>query len=118
MNSSPTSRDSFDVLYQEGETAPKMMSVGALPSRQLPGRANALCRFLDYIGQHERVWVPTRLQIAQHCAPIWPISAITHSISGGHRGDAKGSHVKSFAAKDDFRRRHTMMSLSPLAMDR
>jgi len=24
-------------------------------------------RFLDYIGKHERVWVPTRLQIAQHC---------------------------------------------------
>jgi hypothetical protein len=23
-------------------------------------------RFLDYIGKHERVWVPTRLQIAQH----------------------------------------------------
>ena len=23
-------------------------------------------RFLDYIQKHERVWVPTRLQIAQH----------------------------------------------------
>jgi hypothetical protein len=23
-------------------------------------------RFLDYIGKHEQVWVPTRLQIAQH----------------------------------------------------
>jgi hypothetical protein len=23
-------------------------------------------RFLDYIMSHERVWVPTRLQIAQH----------------------------------------------------
>jgi hypothetical protein len=23
-------------------------------------------RFLDYIKSHERVWVPTRLQIAQH----------------------------------------------------
>jgi len=23
-------------------------------------------RFLDYILKHERVWVPTRLQIAQH----------------------------------------------------
>jgi hypothetical protein len=31
-----------------------------------PGRAASLMRFLDYIGQHERVWVPTRLQIAQH----------------------------------------------------
>ena len=23
-------------------------------------------RFLDYIGKHDRVWVPTRLQIARH----------------------------------------------------
>ena len=60
-------KDSFDVLYSEGETAPKMMSVG-LHCRVVgrPGRAAALMRFLDYIGQHERVWVPTRLQIAQH----------------------------------------------------
>ena len=60
-------KDSFDVLYREGETAPKMMSVG-LHCRVVgrPGRAAALVRFLDYIGQHERVWVPTRLQIAQH----------------------------------------------------
>ena len=60
-------KDSFDVLYREGETAPKMMSVG-LHCRVVgrPGRAAALMRFLDYIGQHERVWVPTRLEIAQH----------------------------------------------------
>jgi peptidoglycan/xylan/chitin deacetylase (PgdA/CDA1 family) len=31
-----------------------------------PGRAAALMRFLDYVGKHERAWVPTRLQIAQH----------------------------------------------------
>jgi len=44
-----------------------MMSVG-LHCRVVgrPGRAAALIRFLDYIAQHERVWVPTRLQIAQH----------------------------------------------------
>jgi putative urate catabolism protein len=60
-------KDSFDVLYAEGATAPKMMSVG-LHCRIVgrPGRAAALMRFLDYIGTHERVWVPTRLQIAQH----------------------------------------------------
>jgi peptidoglycan/xylan/chitin deacetylase (PgdA/CDA1 family) len=60
-------KDSFDVLYREGENAPKMMSVG-LHCRVVgrPGRAAALMRFLDYIGQHERVWVPTRLEIAQH----------------------------------------------------
>ena len=60
-------KDSFDVLYREGENAPKMMSVG-LHCRVVgrPGRAASLMRFLDYIGQHERVWVPTRLEIAQH----------------------------------------------------
>jgi len=60
-------KDSFDVLYREGETAPKMMSVG-LHCRVVgrPGRAAALMRFLDYIGQHDRVWVPTRLEIAEH----------------------------------------------------
>jgi putative urate catabolism protein len=60
-------KDSFDVLYAEGETSPKMMSVG-LHCRIVgrPGRAAALMRFLDYILNHDRVWVPTRLQIAEH----------------------------------------------------
>jgi putative urate catabolism protein len=60
-------KDSFDVLYAEGATSPKMMSVG-LHCRLVgrPGRAASLMRFLDYILNHERVWVPTRLQIAQH----------------------------------------------------
>ena len=60
-------KDAFHVLYAEGESAPKMMSVGLhcrLAGR--PGRAAGLIRFLDYIGKHDRVWVPTRLQIAQH----------------------------------------------------
>jgi len=60
-------KDSFDVLYAEGATSPKMMSVGLhcrLAGR--PGRAAALMRFLDYVQKHERVWVPTRLAIAQH----------------------------------------------------
>jgi peptidoglycan/xylan/chitin deacetylase (PgdA/CDA1 family) len=60
-------KDSFDVLYAEGETSPKMMSIG-LHCRLVgrPGRFAALARFLDYIGKHDRVWVPTRLQIAEH----------------------------------------------------
>ena len=60
-------KDSFDVLYAEGETSPKMMSVG-LHCRVVgrPGRAASLMRFLDYVMSHEKVWVPTRLQIAQH----------------------------------------------------
>lgn len=60
-------KDSFDVLYDEGESSPKMMSIGLhcrLAGR--PGRAAGLIRFLDYIGSRERVWIPTRLEIAQH----------------------------------------------------
>jgi len=60
-------RDSFDVLYGEGEHAPKMMSIGLhcrLAGR--PGRAAALARFLDYIAGFDRVWIATRLDIARH----------------------------------------------------
>jgi len=44
-----------------------MMSVG-LHCRVVgrPGRAASLMRFLDYVRKHDGVWVPTRLQIAQH----------------------------------------------------
>ena len=60
-------RDTFDVLYAEGERAPKMMSVGLhcrLAGR--PGRAAALIRFLDHLATYDRVWVATRLDIAEH----------------------------------------------------
>jgi OHCU decarboxylase len=60
-------KDSFDTLYAEGETAPKMLSVG-LHCRLVgrPGRAAALARFLDYVGSHEKVWVARRVDIARH----------------------------------------------------
>ena len=60
-------RDAFDTLYAEGETAPKMMSVG-LHCRLVgrPGRAAALARFLDHVQSHERVWLCRRLDIARH----------------------------------------------------
>ena len=60
-------RDAFDILYAEGETAPKMMSVG-LHCRLVgrPGRAAALLRFLDYIQQHSGVWLCRRIDIARH----------------------------------------------------
>ncbi len=60
-------KDSFDVLYAEGATQPKMMSVGLhcrLAGR--PGRAAALARFLDYITAFEKVWVCRRVDIARH----------------------------------------------------
>ena len=60
-------KDSFDMLYAEGQTAPKMMSVG-LHCRLVgrPGRALALARFLDYVQSKSDVWVATRLDIARH----------------------------------------------------
>ncbi len=60
-------RDTFDVLYREGATHPKMMSVGLhcrLAGR--PGRTAALERFLDYVLAHERVWIARRIDIARH----------------------------------------------------
>jgi len=60
-------KDAFDVLHAEGEHAPKMMSVG-LHGRLVgrPGRSAGLMRFLDYIGQHNDVWIARRIDIAQH----------------------------------------------------
>lgn len=60
-------KDSFDVLYAEGTETPKMMSVG-LHCRVVgrPGRAAALARFIDYVAAHDRVWIATRLAIAEH----------------------------------------------------
>jgi OHCU decarboxylase len=60
-------KDSFDLLYAEGDTAPKMLSIG-LHCRLIgrPGRAAALARFLDYVGSHERVWITRRIDIARH----------------------------------------------------
>ena len=60
-------KDSFDTLYAEGKTSPKMMSVG-LHCRLIgrPGRVASLKRFLDYVQQHDDVWLCTREQIANH----------------------------------------------------
>ena len=60
-------RDSFDVLYAEGEDTPRMLSIG-MHARLLgrPGRFIALQRFLDHIAAHDRVWVCRRVDIARH----------------------------------------------------
>lgn len=60
-------KDGFDLLYAEGETSPKMMSVG-LHMRIMghPARAAGLARFLDYVAGFEDVWVCRRADIAQH----------------------------------------------------
>lgn len=60
-------KDSFDTLYEEGSTLPKMLSVG-LHSRVIgrAGRIGALKRFIEYILEHEDVWVCRRSDIAKH----------------------------------------------------
>jgi len=60
-------KDSFDALYEEGKTNPKMMSVG-LHCRLIgkPGRIQSLKKFLDYIQQHQNVWICKRIDIARH----------------------------------------------------
>jgi allantoinase len=60
-------RDSFDVLYEEGASMPKMMSVGLhcrIAGR--PGRFAALQRFLDHVERHDKVWICRRVDIARH----------------------------------------------------
>jgi putative urate catabolism protein len=67
-------KDSFDVLYAEGEAGtPKMMSIG-LHCRLVgrPGRAAALARFLDHVLDHEKVWVCRRIDIARHWHATFP----------------------------------------------
>jgi len=60
-------KDSFDALYLEGETHPKMMSIG-MHARILgrPGRIMAMRKFLAYVRTFDDVWFCTRKQIADH----------------------------------------------------
>ena len=69
-------KDSFDVLYREGDARPRMMSIGLhcrLSGR--PGRTAALERFLDYILGHERVWIARRIDIARHWIVTHPFAS-------------------------------------------
>lgn len=60
-------KDAFDMLYREGETQPKMMSVGIhVRIAGHPGRAAGLERFLDYVSGFDDVWVCRRDDIAKH----------------------------------------------------
>ncbi len=69
-------KDSFDVLYAEGEDSPRMMSIG-MHCRLLgrPGRFRALQQFLDHIERHDRVWVCRRIDIARHWIARHPAPA-------------------------------------------
>ncbi len=60
-------KDAFDVFYAEGETEPKMMAM-AMHDRILgrPARAAGLARFLDYVLEHDKVWICRGVDIARH----------------------------------------------------
>jgi OHCU decarboxylase len=127
-------KDSFDVLYAEGERAPKMMSIGLhfrLVGR--PGRAAALARFLDYVQSHDRVWVATRLDIARHWikhhppAGGWRPSRMSPALFVEAFGDifehtpqiAERAHAQGFTqAQDTASGLHAAMVAQMRAMSR
>ncbi|MDB5761057.1 MAG: puuE [Herminiimonas sp.] len=74
-------KDAFDVLYDEGDpnglNRPKMLSIGLhcrLAGR--PARAAALARFLDYVQDHDNVWITRRIDIANHWIETHPFEKI------------------------------------------
>lgn len=67
-------RDTFDVLYAEGGTTPRMMSIGLhcrLAGR--PGRIAALQRFIAHAQAHDDVWFARRVDIARHWRDHHPV---------------------------------------------
>ena len=73
-------KDTFDVLYKEGATRPKMMSVGLhcrLAGR--PGRTAALDRFFSYVRQFNDIWICRRIDIARHWRQSHPFNAAAPS---------------------------------------
>lgn len=66
-------KDAFDVLYEEGDFAPKMLSIG-LHCRIVgrPARLKALARFIEYVVAQDDVWICTRQAIAEHWLANFP----------------------------------------------
>jgi peptidoglycan/xylan/chitin deacetylase (PgdA/CDA1 family) len=59
-------KDTFDTLYEEGGSTPRMMSVGLhLRIIGRPGRIWALAAFLKHVTTRQGVWIATREQIAE-----------------------------------------------------
>ena len=79
-------KDAFDILYEEGETSPKLMNVG-LHMRIVgqPARAAGLKRFLDYVQSKPDVWIAPRVEIARHWMKLHPAPLVAQGSSGGNR---------------------------------
>ena len=67
--------DAFDVLYAEGATTPKMLSIG-LHCRLIgrPARFAGLVKFLNHIMAHDKGWVARRIDIANHWIATHPFT--------------------------------------------
>lgn len=65
--------DSFETLYEEGSSSPKMMTIG-LHARLLgrPGRIVSLHRILDHMMTKKNVWICRRGDLARHWAKMFP----------------------------------------------
>jgi len=63
----------FCINYEEGETQPKMMTIG-LHARLIgrPGRIASLHKFLDYVRGHDRVWICRRDDLASYWLENYP----------------------------------------------
>ena len=59
--------DTLDILYAEGEAAPRMMSLGLhLRITGRPGRIAVLNEFLDRAQALDGIWIATRAEIMHH----------------------------------------------------
>ncbi len=69
-------RNTFDLLYEEGATHPKMMSIG-LHCRIVgkPARAAVLKQFLEYAASKPDVWFARRIDIARWWLDKYPPQA-------------------------------------------
>jgi peptidoglycan/xylan/chitin deacetylase (PgdA/CDA1 family) len=63
----------FDWLVREGQTAPKMLSIG-LHLRMIgrPGRMGALERILRHVTTSNAAWIAPRAAIARHWLETFP----------------------------------------------
>ncbi len=68
--------DTFDWLYREGATDPKMMSIGLhLRVMGRPGRIGYLEKFIQHVRAHDHVWVAARKDIAAHFSSAKPFAS-------------------------------------------
>lgn len=76
-------KDSFDVLYREGATQPRMMGVSLhLRVSGHPGRSAGVERFVDYVLGHADVWLCRRVDVARHWMDVHPYAGWAGTTSG------------------------------------